>query len=132
MDVDFAFVGLIELAFDEGFIEGGFEGADDAGHLGGEDADGALDFADGERGGGVDEGVEGEVLGFGEFGGGGLFGGDAFAPTQDGEGEDFLGHLVEGGGEGGGFCGGIHAAGSNGCDMGIVYRGKWFGGRGGM
>ena len=64
-DVDLAFVGLIEFAADEGFVKAGFEGPHDAGHLGGEDADGALDFANGHGGGGIIEGVDGEVLGFG-------------------------------------------------------------------
>jgi hypothetical protein len=95
-DVDTALVLLIELAVNEGFVEVGFEGADDAGHLGGEDVDGALEVADGERAGVADDQVEGEVLGFGEVDDAGvLAGGDALLPTGDGEGEDFLGHLVE-------------------------------------
>jgi hypothetical protein len=95
-DVDAAFVGVVELAVDEGFVEGGFEGADDAGHLGGEDADGALKFADGGGGVGAGDEVECKVLGLGEFRGGVAAGGGAFFPRADRDGEDFFGHLVEG------------------------------------
>jgi hypothetical protein len=96
-DIDFAFVVLIEFAANEGFVEAaatGLEGADDAGHLRGQDGDGALDFADGKWAGGTDEGIEGQKLRFGEFGLL-LLGGEALAPAHDGEGEDFFGHLVE-------------------------------------
>jgi len=90
-DVDFAFVLLIELTADQGFVEAGLEGADDTRHLCGQDADGTLELADG-HGGLMLEEIEGEELGFGELVIGGIFGGQAIAPGDDRNGEDFLGH----------------------------------------
>ena len=94
-DVDFAFVVRVEFALDEGLVEVGFERTDDTGHLRGEDADGALDLANGEDGGGADEGIESEELRFGEVSDlGTLPGGEAFAPGEYGQREDFFGHRI--------------------------------------